>query len=138
MHLETLKRILLAPVNMFFDVTPIGKILGIFSDDITVFYGRILDAPNHMMEMLSHVIVVLSIMGMICDWYIFVILGFMVYLMTKISTPYLYADNQLHKVASSLWTPIRSYFYESSRGTHIIRAFNQQDKIMARQHEMLD
>ena len=44
-HLETLKRILLAPVNKFFDVTPIGKIMQIFSDDISVFYGRILDAP---------------------------------------------------------------------------------------------
>ena len=38
-HTITLKRILLAPVNIFFDVTPIGKIMRIFTEDLNVFYG---------------------------------------------------------------------------------------------------
>ena len=46
-HEETLKRILLAPVNIFFDVTPIGKIMRIFTEDLNVFYGQILDAPKY-------------------------------------------------------------------------------------------
>jgi len=38
-HRITLKRVLLAPVNTFFDVTPLGKIVNIFMSDLNVFYG---------------------------------------------------------------------------------------------------
>ena len=42
-HNETLKKILFAKVNLFFDVTPIGKIITIFTSDINIFYRAILD-----------------------------------------------------------------------------------------------
>jgi len=38
-HKVTLRRVLLAPVNTFFDVTPLGKIVQIFMSDLNVFYG---------------------------------------------------------------------------------------------------
>ena len=36
-HRETLKSVLLAPINLFFDVTPLGKIIAIFTEDLDVF-----------------------------------------------------------------------------------------------------
>ena len=36
-HRETLKSVLLAPINLFFDVTPLGKIISIFTEDLDVF-----------------------------------------------------------------------------------------------------
>ena len=36
-HQDTLSRIMKAPVNLFFDVTPIGRILRIFTVDMSVF-----------------------------------------------------------------------------------------------------
>ena len=59
-HKQTLEKVLLAPVNLFFDVTPIGKILSIFNGDLSAFYGRILDPFWHMCEMGSHIVVVIS------------------------------------------------------------------------------
>ena len=53
---------MLAPVNIFFDVTPIGKIMRIFTEDLNVFYGRILDSPKGIMELLISIFVSLSIM----------------------------------------------------------------------------
>ena len=44
----------------------------------------------------------------------------------------------MHKVGNSLWGPVHSYFYECMRGASVIRAFNQEDFIMSRQHELLD
>ena len=38
-HKDTLRQVLLAPVNVFFDVTPVGKILNIFTRNMNVFYG---------------------------------------------------------------------------------------------------
>ena len=99
MHRVTLRRILLAPVNTFFDVTPMGKIMNIFMDDLNVFYGQVLDVPNEMFEMLSRVVVVLSIMFAIGNWYILVpMFSLMLILARNVSKPYIHADNQLHKV----------------------------------------
>ena len=38
-HKDTLRQVLHAPVNTFFDVTPIGKILTIFTRNMDLFYG---------------------------------------------------------------------------------------------------
>ena len=38
-HKSILRKILFAPINLFFDVTPIGKILQIFIEDMNVFQG---------------------------------------------------------------------------------------------------
>ena len=61
-HKDVLSQILNAPMNLFFDVTPIGKIMRIFTEDLNVFYGRILDSPKGIMELLISIFVSLSIM----------------------------------------------------------------------------
>ena len=137
-HRSTLHKIFLAPVNLFFDVTPIGKVLKIFNEDMHVFQGRFVDTLRCVNDIGSHVVVVFSILTVLSTWD--VLFGFLLvlYVMMKISRPYLSADNQLHKVGSTLWGPIHSYFYECMRGTSTIRAFGQEEGIMAKQHEMLD
>lgn len=131
-HKVTLKRVLLAPVNTFFDVTPMGKIMNIFMDNLNVFEHQVLEAPKSIFEMLSHVLVVFSMMFAIGNWLILVpLIAMMLILGRKISKPYIYADNQLHKVGQTIWSPIHSYFHESMRGKSIIRAFQQEESIMA-------
>ena len=138
-HRVTLRRVLQAPVNTFFDVTPLGKIVNIFMGNLRVFYGEVLDAPNGIFEMLSHVFVVLSVMfaiGNVC--FLVPMLGLMLIVGRQISKPYTYADNQLHKVGGTIWSPIHSYFHEAMRGKSIIRAFQQEQAIMAKQNALLD
>lgn len=138
-HKDTLRKILKAPVNIFFDVTPVGKILNIFTRNMNVFYGGIVEPLQHMMNMSAHVLVVLAFLFSHGDIRILtVVLVGMGYLARYIATPYLHADNQLHKVGSTLWTPIHSYFHESMRGKSIIRAFQQEEQIMAKQNNLLD
>jgi len=138
-HRVTLRRVLLAPVNTFFDVTPMGKIMNIFMGGLGVFEHQVLEAPNRMFEMLSHVIVVLSMMFAIGNWFILVpLFSLMIFLGRRVSKPYIYADNQLHKVGQTIWSPIHSYFHESMRGKSIIRAFQQEDSIMKKQNDLLD
>ena len=123
-HKDTLRQVLKAPVNIFFDVTPVGKILNIFTRNMGVFYGQIVEPLNHMMNMTSHVLIVLYYLFTIGNWGIVISSLIVMFIAAKkIATPYLYADNQLHKVGSTLWTPIHSYFHESMRGKSIIRAF---------------
>ena len=135
---STLEKILMAPVNLFFDVTPLGKILQIFTDDMNVFRGEILEPLQHMMNMGSHVVLVLFFFLTMGSWEVYLGLAIMGLCINYCIWPYLAADNQLHKVGSTLWSPIHSYFHECMRGTTLIRAFGQEETIMAKQHQMLD
>ena len=119
---DTLTKVLLAPVNLFFDVTPVGKILRIFQSEINVF-NHILEPVKHCLGMGAHVVVVITMLFNVGSWEVLVGFVAMMYLVNKVIWPYLYADNQLHKVGSTLWGPIHSYFYECMRGVAVIRAF---------------
>ena len=90
---STLTKILEAPINLFFDVTPIGKVLSIFNDDMNVFRGEIIDPLSYCMDMLSHVVVVTTFMVSLGSWEVFFGFAIMGFLAVKIATPYLHADN---------------------------------------------
>jgi len=93
-HKDTLRKIMKAPVNTFFDVTPVGKILNIFTRNMNVFYGGIVEPLQHMMNMSAHVLVVLAFLFSHGDIRILtVVFVGMGYLARYIATPYLHADN---------------------------------------------
>ena len=119
---DTLKKILYAPVNLFFDVTPIGKILEIFNGDIHVF-EHMDGALWGMVEISAHFIVVFTSMFQFATTEVLIFLPLFFYAIYHISKPYLAIDNQLHRVGGTIGGPMYSYFYESMRGTVSIRAF---------------
>ena len=94
MHNKTIKRILLAPVNIFFDVTPIGKIMRIFTEDLNVFFGQVLDLPKRIMNLLVSIFVSISIMFSIGGYeYVIPCIIVMFMLMHKFSVPFAKLDN---------------------------------------------
>lgn len=120
---STLKKVLLAPVNLFFDITPVGKILHIFQDEINIFRNHLFDPLKHIIGMLSHVIVVSSFMLSMGFWESIIGFTIIALIFYQFVPFFMVADNHLHKVGGTLWGPIHSYFYECMRGTSIIRAF---------------
>ena len=60
---------------------------------MNVFQGQIIEPIQHCSEMVSHVIVVFSIMFAVGSWEIIVGFGLLIWIMRKISQPYLHADN---------------------------------------------
>ena len=135
---STVARVLKAPINLFFDVTPIGKILKIFNEEIHVFRGGIIHPMIGCVEMTCHVIVVMSTMFAICSWQTVLGLCVIAFIFSKLIPFWMNAEPQLQCVSSSLWSPIHSYFYECMRGTTVIRAFGEEDSIMDKQHKLLD
>ena len=135
---STLTTVLQAPVNLFFDITPVGKILGIFQREINTFRTHLFMPIMHCMGMFTHIFFVLHMLMTYGSYEVYAVLAVMVMIMNYVIWPYLSADNQLHKVGSTLWGPIHSYFYECMRGTSIIRAFGQEETIMEKQHMLLN
>ena len=75
-------------------MTPIGKIMRIFTEDLNVFYGRILDAPKGIMELLISIFVSLSIMFSIGGYeYVIPTILLMFMIMYQLSVPFGMLDN---------------------------------------------
>ena len=127
---STLRKVLLAPVNLFFDITPVGKILNIFQSEIHIFRHHLFDPLQHIIGMCSHVVLVCSVMLSLGFWES--IIGFTIIgIVMSRYVPYYYAaEKYLCKIGGTIWGPIHSYFYECMRGINVIRAFGQEKEIM--------
>ena len=125
-HTDIMYKVMNAPVNTFFDVTPVGKILVRFSKDLEVFKGGLYWSISHVMNMIFRVGAVVFFLIYVNPLNI-IFIGIVMALFRHFTTPYMSADNQLHKVASTLWSPIHSYWQEVLRGSSVIRAFKNED-----------
>ena len=97
-HTDIMMKVMNAPVNTFFDITPVGKILVRFSKDLEVFKGPLFWSIFHIMNMFFRVGAVIFFLLYVNP--LNIIFVFVVALLFRhFTTPYLSADNQLHKVA---------------------------------------
>ena len=93
MHIKTLKRVIFASINLFYDVTPIGKIMSIYSTDVNIFAAVLFNPIIGMMEGISKTIVVISLFLMIANWLnVLIVLSLMFMVMYQISQPFLRLD----------------------------------------------
>ena len=136
-HTDIMAKVMNAPVNTFFDITPVGKILVRFSKDLEVFKGGLFWSISHTLNMAATLFVVIVFLIYVNPFNI-IFIGMTALLMKHFSEPYFAADNQLHKVSTSVWSPIHSYWQEVLRGGSVIRAFKGQDKFIEREFEMMD
>ncbi len=51
-----------APINLFFDVTPLGKIIQIFSKDINIFSDRLFDPIIESVPRICNLILIIKLM----------------------------------------------------------------------------
>lgn len=123
-HNDILSKVMHAPINLFFDVTPIGTIIGRFNEDLNVFKEHFLHGPSWMYDMSSHYVTIVFYFYLMGCWEGPLAMAITFYILSYITRPYLAIDNQLHKIASCIWTPLRSYFHESMRGITVIKAFD--------------
>ena len=132
-----MQRVMNAPINTFFDITPVGKILVRFSKDLEVFKGSLFWSVVHLSNQIFSIISTLAILGYVSPWNIIAVL-LVGALFSVFAIPFLAIDNQLHKLSSSVWTPIHSYWQESLRGSSVIRAFKKDDQFLKKEMEMMD
>ena len=85
METETLRKMIYAPVNLFFDITPLGKIYNIYINEMHVAYGTSMNTASEIVERLSGMIVLLSVIYAIPGGYLmFPVFALVIYLMYRI------------------------------------------------------
>ena len=113
-----------APVNKFFDITPIGMIINRIREDINVFRGSMIEAPGWLCDMTSHFIYIMILFFAMESYSIIFGLILVYYIIYSISKPFMTIRKKIDKTGHAIHSPIHSYFHESMRGISVIRAFN--------------
>ena len=138
LHKRMVKSVLEAPLNLFFDRVPSGRILNRFSDDIDKIDT---EAPWAVVNFTSS-FMLLSIAFGICVslsniLMIFPVLGFLA-MCRYFYQGYTGLNREIQRLKSISNSPIVSHFSETLHGLSIIRSFAQQDRFLENQMKKQD
>lgn len=136
LHDSMLDSLLRAPLS-FFELTPTGRILNLFSRDIYVvdqILARVISGLSRTLAVCLSIAVVIG-----CSFPLFLIavvpLG---WFYTTVIKYYLATSRELKRLDAVSRSPIFEWFSESLSGLSTIRAFNQQLIFLATNHHRID
>ncbi|TMW62285.1 hypothetical protein Poli38472_009778 [Pythium oligandrum] len=129
MHDELFRHVLSAPVNRYFDITPVGRILNRFSNDLDQVDSNLPVQYQNLFQALVVFVGCLVVCGMASYWvavsyipmlFIFVITGLY----------FKRTSREIKRLEGITRTPVFNLFGETLNGLHTIRAFKMQDKFV--------
>lgn len=130
LHAEMFGRIIRAPINLFFDRIPLGRLLNRFSSDLDIVDGTL---PFTLGGLLYHPVNLIARLVMCyiagSGWILPCIVAFG-WLGVKIQQKYLSIYREAHRLHRSTATPVTSWFAETLDGLTQIRASDDQYKFL--------
>ena len=121
-----LARLFKAPINLYYDVTPSGKILNRFGGDVhairhmTHMTGCFVDAGMRIFQCLFLSLSIMPIVG-----FVFPLVFFLIY---KVYSYFINASREVERLKSTAESPVISFLGESIHGTSTIRAFGKESE----------
>lgn len=137
-HKDLLASLVSAPINLFYDITPLGRILNRLSKDLNVIDTEVAGSWAHCIACIS---ICLSgiLMGIIYFPSLMIVLIFIVIFPTKwISKFYLIASRELTRLESISSSPIVSHFKQTIIGVKHIRVLNQTSNFIEKNYENIN
>ena len=118
-------RVLKAPINLYFDVTPIGRILNKFSKDLNVIENPLRSEIGNTYAYLYNLVSIFAVAVYTVPRIITIIpiLLFVLILLYKNSID---ASKEMARIESVTKSPLLSYLSETINGNQTIRAFQKE------------
>ncbi|KAF5296656.1 hypothetical protein FQR65_LT10196 [Abscondita terminalis] len=137
LHNTLLQRIVRAPSNSFFDVTPIGRILNRFSKDIDVLDNSLPMIIKGWFNCFLSVFSIFFVVSYTTPMFLVVVIpiGIIYYLIQRF---YISTSRQLKRLESITRSPIYSHFSESVNGASILRAYGITERAIKESEEKVD
>mmetsp|Transcript_31687 Transcript_31687/g.48507 ORF Transcript_31687/g.48507 Transcript_31687/m.48507 type:complete len:225 (-) Transcript_31687:919-1593(-) len=136
-HEEMVDRILHAPINTYFDVTPIGRVLNKFSKDLNAIENQMPWQVGVFFVMLMSLLQTCSLAIYAFKWFL-AILPFIFIIAFKIVSKVAKAIGETVRLQSTTKSPTLSYLGESFSGASTIRAFNKEADFTQGFHKQLN
>ena len=118
-------RILKAPVNLYFDVTPIGRILNKFSKDLSVIEGTLVYEVGSTYIQLYSLISIFGVAAFTVPW-IITIFPVLLLVLIWLYKQSIAATKEMSRIESVTRSPLLSYLSEVINGNPTIRAFHKE------------
>ena len=132
LHNKMLSRVMASPM-IFFDRTPLGRILNRFAKDVDVCDTTLPSNFRSWLGFFARFVATLITITMVAPLFILVILPVSV-IFYFVQTFYVRTSRQLKRLESTTRSPIYSHYGETVTGASVIRAFSKQ-KDFVRQSE---
>ncbi|KIK09066.1 hypothetical protein K443DRAFT_672103 [Laccaria amethystina LaAM-08-1] len=136
LHDSMLDSLLRAPLS-FFELTPTGRILNLFSRDIYVvdqILARVISGLSRTLAICLSIVVVI---GSSFPLFLIAVVP-LSWFYTTVMRYYLATSRELKRLDAVSRSPIFEWFSESLSGLSTIRAFNQQSIFLATNHHRID
>ena len=122
MHNRMIHKVLRAPINLFFDVTPIGRILNRFSKDLAVLDTSIFFTISFTFYCFYQTISTLVVSAIAVYWIVIPLpIVFIAYY--KLFSYSIKSQKETERLCSLTKSPIISYLSETTNGISTIRSF---------------
>ncbi|RLN06220.1 hypothetical protein BBJ28_00017071 [Nothophytophthora sp. Chile5] len=129
LHNELFRRVLSAPVNLYFDVTPVGRILNRFSNDLDQMDSILPQHYQSLFQSLSVFVGCLVVCAMASFW---VGLSYLPMLLVFAVTGLYFkkTSREVKRLEGVTRSPVFNLFGETLNGLHTIRAFEMQQQFV--------
>lgn len=137
LHNELFRRVLSAPVNLFFDVTPMGRILNRFSNDLDQLDSQLAVQYQGLLQNLGVFLGSLAVCAATSLW---VALSYLPMLVIFVVTGLYFkkTSREVKRLDGITRTPIFNLFGETLGGLTTLRAFRMQDKFVQLNRAAID
>lgn len=137
LHNDLVTKVLQAPINLFFDVTPVGKILNLLTKDLMIMDLNLCLSIGDFLGTCYLALASLLVATLAVPWMLIAIV--ILFLMGICLFRYVlkgYKDS--YRIEAITKSPLLSFMQESFRGCSVIRAFDQKDAFQVRNYELVD
>ena len=137
LHSDMVDRVMKAPVNLYFDTTPLGRVLNRFSKDLSVIENTLVYEIDNAYVNFYNLLAIFGVAAFVVPW---ILLIFPVVLVCVI---YLYRNSiaalkETSRIESVTRSPLLSYLSEVINGNSTIRAFNKERQFIETNNELLN
>ena len=126
-----------APIYLFFDVTPVGKILNRFSKDLSVIDEDMCFSFGSFLALTFMGFGSLIVSCVSVPWSTIVVL-ITLFIAINLFIFCMPAYRDTYRIEAVSWSPFLSYLQETFKGNTVIRAFRKEDDFSERSSELMN
>ncbi|KAI0091755.1 metal resistance protein YCF1 [Irpex rosettiformis] len=136
LHDNMLYAVMRAPMT-FFEQTPTGRILNLFSRDTYVVDQILARVISNVVRTLFTTVMIVGVIGFSFPWFLIAV-PLLTWFYLRVMVYYLATSRELKRLDAVSRSPIFAWFSESLNGLSTIRAFSQQSVFIANNERCVD
>ena len=137
MHDTGITMVLNAPINLFFDITPIGKILNRFSKDLAIVDEKLCYNYGSFLSCFYYALSALLVASVAVPWIMVVIAVFLFFGLWLFNYS-MKAYKDCYRIETVAWSPVLSFFKETISGNTVIRAFGKEKEFLEHSNYLIN